>query len=135
VIALDAQQAKSQFDSKRKLALPFSQLKQVDYGYCSTSHAAQGATVDRVVVNADSMRSAQLVNRKQFYVSISRARNDARVYTDDAQALRRAVVREPKKQIAPDAVKQRPTQELKPTRETTELYPQQSQTQSIGMRI
>jgi len=38
-----------------------------------TSHAAQGAAVDRVIVNVDSMRSAQLVNRKQFYVSISRA--------------------------------------------------------------
>jgi len=45
------------------------------------------------------MRSAQLVNHEQFYVSISRARNDARVYTNDAQALRRAV-REPKKEIA-----------------------------------
>jgi ATP-dependent exoDNAse (exonuclease V) alpha subunit len=81
------------------------------------------------------MRSAQLVNRKQFYVSISRARNDARVYTDDTQALRRAVVREPKKAIALDAVKQRPTQELKPTPETSDLQPQKSQTQSLGIRI
>ena len=75
-----------------------------------TSHAAQGAAVDRVIVNVDSMRSAQLVNRRQFYVSISRARHDARVYTDDAEALRRAVSREPKKEIALDVVKQRPTQ-------------------------
>jgi len=52
------------------------------------------------------MRSAQLVNHEQFYVSISRARNDARVYTNDAQALRRAV-REPKKEIALDAVQPR----------------------------
>jgi hypothetical protein len=29
---------------------------------------------DRVIVNVDSLRSAQLVNRKQFYVSISRGR-------------------------------------------------------------
>ena len=54
------------------------------------------------------MRSAQLVNRKQFYVSISRARHDARVYTDDAEALRRAVARAPRKEIALEAVKQRP---------------------------
>ncbi len=135
VIDLDAGQAMLRFDSKREVALPLSQLRHVDYGYCSTSHAAQGATVDRVIVNADSMRSVQLVNRKQFYVSISRARHDAHVYTDDAQALRRAVVREPKKEIALDAVKQRPTQELKPVRETSDLQPQQSQTQSIGMRI
>jgi hypothetical protein len=31
--------------------------------------------------------------RKQFYVSISRARHDARIYTDDAEAVRRAVSR------------------------------------------
>jgi ATP-dependent exoDNAse (exonuclease V) alpha subunit len=55
------------------------------------------------------MRSAQLVNRKQFYVSISRARHDARVYTDDAEALRRAVGRESHKEIALEAAKQRPT--------------------------
>jgi ATP-dependent exoDNAse (exonuclease V) alpha subunit len=65
--------------------------------------------VDHVIVNVDSMRIAQLVKRKQFYVSISRARHDARVYIDDAEALRRAVGREPKKEIALDAVKQRPT--------------------------
>jgi hypothetical protein len=59
------------------------------------------------------MRSAQLVNRKQFYVSISRALHDARVYTNDAKALRQAVGRESKKEIALDAVKQRPTQQLK----------------------
>jgi hypothetical protein len=59
------------------------------------------------------MRSAQLVIRKQFYISISRARHDARVYTNDAKALRQAVGRESKKEIALDAVKQRPTQQLK----------------------
>ena len=77
------------------------------------------------------MRSAQLVNRKQFYVSISRARHDAHVYTDDLQALRRAVGREPRKAVALETVKQRPTQELKPQRETTELQQQQA----TGMRI
>ena len=118
--------------SKRELTIPLSQLRHVDYGYASTSHAA---TVDRVIVNADSMRSARLVNRKQFYVSISRARYDARVYTDDAKALRQAVGRESKKEIALDAVKQRPTQQLKHLRKTTDLQPQQFQTQSIGIRI
>jgi ATP-dependent exoDNAse (exonuclease V) alpha subunit len=123
------------FDNKHELTLNLAQLRHIDYGYASTSHAAQGATVDRVIVNADSTRSAQLVNRKQFYVSISRARHDAHVYTDDLQALRRAVAREPRKGVALETVKQRPTQELKRTRKTTDLQPQQSQPQSIGIRI
>ena len=33
-------------------------------------------TVDRVLVQIDTDRSVQLVNRQQFYVSISRARID-----------------------------------------------------------
>jgi ATP-dependent exoDNAse (exonuclease V) alpha subunit len=126
---------KLRFDKKRELTLPVAQLRHVDYGYASTSHAAQGATVDRVIVNADSMRSAQLVNRRQFYVSISRARHDAHVYTDDADALRRAVGRDPRKAAALDTIKQRPTQQLKDSRTTAELQPQQSRTQSIGIRI
>jgi ATP-dependent exoDNAse (exonuclease V) alpha subunit len=136
VIDFNGDRARLQLDgrNKRELTIPLSQLRHVDYGYASTSHAAQGATVDRVIVNADSMRAAQLVNRKQFYVSISRARHDARVYTDDAKALRQAVGRESKKEIALDAVKLRPTQQLKP-RKTIDLQPQQSQTQSIGIRI
>jgi ATP-dependent exoDNAse (exonuclease V) alpha subunit len=81
------------------------------------------------------MRSSQLVNREQLYVSISRGRIDARVYTNDAEALRSAVTRDPKKEIALDAIKQRPTQELKLQRNTASLQPQQPQNQSIGMRI
>jgi hypothetical protein len=117
VINFNGDRANLQLDgtSKRELTIPLSQLRHVDYGYASTSHAAQGATVDRVIVNADSVRSARLVNRKQFYVSISRARLDACVYTDDAKALRQAVGRESKKEIALDAVKQWPTPQLKPT--------------------
>jgi len=109
-----AAQAKPRFDAGRELTMNLSQMRHVDHGYASTAHAAQGATVDRVIVNVDSMQSAQLVNRKQVHVSISRARHDARVYTDDAEVLRRAVSRDPQKELALDAVKQRPTRGLKP---------------------
>jgi hypothetical protein len=68
-----------------------------------------------------------------LYVSISRGRIDARVYTDDADTLRFAVTRNPKKEIALEAVKQRPAQQLKPDQETPTLQPRQSQ--SIGISI
>ncbi|MGA9723108.1 MAG: ATP-binding domain-containing protein, partial [Candidatus Binatus sp.] len=71
-----------------------------DYGYASTSHSSQGATVDRVVVNIDTLRSIELVNRKQFYVSISRARDRVSIYTDDREALRHAVNRNREKSVA-----------------------------------
>ncbi|HTW86918.1 MAG TPA: ATP-binding domain-containing protein [Candidatus Binataceae bacterium] len=77
-------------DGGRTLKARLSELQHIDYGYASTSHAAQGATVDRVIVNIDTTRGVQLVNRRQFYVSLSRARYDARIYTNDSGALRRA---------------------------------------------
>ena len=54
-----------------------------------------------------------MVNRRQFYVLISRARHDARIYTDDAEAMRRAVARTQDKELALEAVKLRPTQGLR----------------------
>jgi ATP-dependent exoDNAse (exonuclease V) alpha subunit len=68
------------------------------------ANSAQGATVDRVTVNLDSMRSAQLVNQRSFYVTISRAREDAQIYTDDARALRNAVKREQRKEVALEVI-------------------------------
>jgi len=57
------------------------------HGYAVTSHAAQGKTVDEVIVVASS-RSLPAVSQEQFYVSISRGRDTCRVFTDDADLLR-----------------------------------------------
>ena len=43
------------------------------HGYAVTSHAAQGKTVDEVLLVASS-RSLPAINQEQFYVSISRGR-------------------------------------------------------------
>jgi len=89
--------------------MPLAEARKVDLGYASTSHAAQGSTVDRVIVNIDSRRGVDLVNERQLYVSISRARTDAHVYTDDVKAMRRAVSRTQEKELALDVLTQRPT--------------------------
>jgi len=60
------------------------------HGYAVTSHAAQGKTVDEVLVVASS-RSFAAVSQEQFYVSISRAKERVRIYTDDAGLLRQRV--------------------------------------------
>ncbi len=57
------------------------------HGYAVTSHAAQGKTVDEVLVVASS-RSLPAVHRQQFYVSISRGRERCQVFTDDVERLR-----------------------------------------------
>jgi hypothetical protein len=57
------------------------------HGYTVTSHAAQGKTVDEVLVLA-SARSLPAVHQQQFYVSISRGRERCQVFTDDKDLLR-----------------------------------------------
>ena len=48
------------------------------HGYAVTSHAAQGKTVDEVLVVASS-RSLPAINQEQFYVSISRGRERCQI--------------------------------------------------------
>src|SRR5712692_10337524 len=121
IIALETAQATLRLDSKREISAPLVELRHIDLGYASTSHAAQGTTVDRVIVNVDTMRSDRLVNARQLYVSISRARFDAHLYTNDVQALGRSVARDPHKANALDVLKHRPTRKLR-SHGNTELH-------------
>jgi conjugative relaxase-like TrwC/TraI family protein len=60
------------------------------HGYAVTSHSSQSKTVDEVLLVASS-RSFPAVNCEQFYVSISRGRERAQVFTDDIELLARRV--------------------------------------------
>ena len=60
------------------------------YGYCSTSHASQGKTVDRVLI-AQSAASFRAASREQFYVSVSRGREAIKIFTDNWKELKEAV--------------------------------------------
>src|SRR5208282_1760967 len=100
VVAIDDRKAALRMDDGREVKAAVRRLRHIDYGYASTSHSSQGATVDRVIVNINTARSAELVNRKQFYVSISRARHTATIYTGDRSALQHAVGRTREKSIA-----------------------------------
>jgi ATP-dependent exoDNAse (exonuclease V) alpha subunit len=115
---LDHRNIEVQFDKGRRLSLPLADARKVDLGYASTSHASQGSTVQRVILNVDSTRHVDLVNIRQWYVGGSRAELDARVYTDSVQGMRRAVSRTQEKELALDVVQR-----------------QQSHQQSTGMRI
>jgi conjugative relaxase-like TrwC/TraI family protein len=62
------------------------------HGYCTTSHASQGKTVDRVFV-ALGKESFPAASQEQFYVGISRGRESCKVYCTNKQELRDAVSR------------------------------------------
>ncbi|AWM40157.1 Multifunctional conjugation protein TraI [Gemmata obscuriglobus] len=78
-----------QLDTGKILPAGFGHLA---HGYASTSHASQGRTVDRVLI-AQPADTFVASTREQFYVSVSRARRLATIYTDDKNALREAVQR------------------------------------------
>jgi hypothetical protein len=64
----------------------------LDQGLVVTSHAAQGKTVDQVLVSVP-IRAFSQVNQAQWYVSLSRARSAMYVFTDSVSALKEAVIR------------------------------------------
>jgi hypothetical protein len=76
------------------------------HGYAVTSHAAQGKTVDEVLLVASS-RSLPAINQEQFYVSISRGRERCQVFTDDAEMLRSHVTHSSARLAAVEAMPQR----------------------------
>ncbi|MEZ6063569.1 MAG: MobF family relaxase [Planctomycetaceae bacterium] len=60
------------------------------HGFVTTSHASQGRTVDHVFL-AESAESSGAASRQQFYVSASRGRRSARIYTDSIDDLRQMI--------------------------------------------
>ena len=98
--AIDARRAVLCLDNDKQLSVASDRLRHIDHGYVSTSHSAQGATVDRVIVDIDTLLSAELVNRKQFYVSISRARTSITIYTDNRGRLGHTINRSREKSMA-----------------------------------
>jgi len=65
---------------------------QLAHAYVSTAHASQGRTVDHVLI-AQSALSYPASSREGFYVSVSRGRKSATIYTDDKRDLMEAVTR------------------------------------------
>ncbi len=76
-------------DGKKEhvISLDLSAFRQFDHGYAVTSHSSQGLTAGRVLAHFDTDSSYSLINTRLAYVAISRASDDARVYTNNAETL------------------------------------------------
>ncbi|MHB1721762.1 MAG: MobF family relaxase [Acidiferrobacter sp.] len=73
------------FDKGGVVTLDPAKPEHLEYAYATTVHSAQGATCDRVIVAAPS--DSMTATAEQGYVALSRARQDAVVFTDDKTAL------------------------------------------------
>ena len=77
-----------QMDSGKDVAFNVRQHPHLDYGYAVTSHSSQCETVDRVLIHIDSDLACKgLINTRMAYVSVSRARHDALIFTNDSASL------------------------------------------------
>jgi hypothetical protein len=97
----------------RRVRLDLKEPRALDHAYAVTSHRSQGLSRERVYLAVDTSHSEELVNRRQFYVGISRAVEDARVYTDDRGALSRAVSREQGRESALSVLDRVPARETR----------------------
>ena len=94
ITKIEPNQIRLAMDSGREVMVDLPKFRHLDYGYAVTSYSSQGLTFDRVLINANTQQSALLLNDRTAYVAVSRARDDARIYTDSTQNLSEALNRE-----------------------------------------
>ncbi|CEE16421.1 conjugative relaxase (plasmid) [Xanthomonas citri pv. citri] len=75
----------------RALELPTNRPLHLEHAYASTVHSAQGLTNDRALIALDTKSRTTSMNL--YYVAISRARQEARVYTNNRGELPAAIAR------------------------------------------
>lgn len=95
-------------DTGNTVGFSLKRNRHVELGYVSTSHASQGATYDKVLLHVDTgdSRVANLVNQTLGYVGLSRAKYDAKIYTDSAENLGKALAHkvENSKALSPEEI-------------------------------
>jgi ATP-dependent exoDNAse (exonuclease V) alpha subunit len=91
-------------DGKKERLVRFdaNQMRHFEHGYALTSHSSQGLTSERVLVNMDTEVHPELINSRFAYVSVSRASQDAQIYTNNITEIRTMLNRDVSKTSALD---------------------------------
>jgi conjugative relaxase-like TrwC/TraI family protein len=89
IVGLEDSRISLRMDGKpaRMVTFDTAEFRQFDHGYAVTSHSSQGLTANRVLAHIDTDTYRHLINDRLAYVTISRASDDARIYTNNAQTL------------------------------------------------
>jgi conjugative relaxase-like TrwC/TraI family protein len=104
VTSMENSQMTVRMDGKagRTITFDTAQFRQFDHGYAVTSHSSQGLTAGRVLAHFDTDSSYSLINTRLAYVAISRASDDARIYTNHADTLGQRLATDVSKSAAVD---------------------------------
>jgi conjugative relaxase-like TrwC/TraI family protein len=92
-------------DKEKAVTFDSAEMRHFDHGYAVTSHSSQGLTSERVLVNMDTHVHPELINSRFAYVSVSRASQDAQIFTNDAATLAESLSRDVSKASAIDFAK------------------------------
>lgn len=76
------------------------------HGYCISSQASQGKTVDHVFLGIDSQSAHAAASLEGFYVASSRGRYSCKIYTDSREELRDAIQNSSARQSAMELLAQ-----------------------------
>lgn len=76
--------------NNKLLKIDVNNYNYLDYGYALTVHKAQGQTVNKAFVHINTNQK-KLNSRNSYYVDISRAKYDVKIYTNDKENLYKAV--------------------------------------------
>jgi conjugative relaxase-like TrwC/TraI family protein len=122
ITRLESGQITVRTDGKNERTIQFdpAKMRHFDHGYAVTSHVSQGLTEGRVIANIDTESARSLINTRLAYVSISRAEHDARIYTNDAEALGARLATNISKTSAVDF--RRSTQSASQERKAAQVY-------------
>ncbi len=104
----------ARLDIGKEVTLDPSKGQTVDYGWCRTIHAAQGATVDHVVVAGEASRVA---TAQTAYVAASRERDTLKIYTDNSLSLEKNWAKFAQREHAISATKDRSVPNLESLKE------------------
>lgn len=105
--------------SGRTITFDPASFRHFDHGYTVTSHSAQGLTTTRVIAHFDTEGARSLINTRLAYVAISRASDDARIFTNNATTLGERLAADVSKSSALDF---RPPSETGQVREAVEAF-------------
>ena len=98
VVGVDKNQITIEKINGARLILDGRKPLHLDYGYCQTVHSAQGQTCNRVLIEAEATSITN--SEKSYYVAISRARNEVKIYTDNKDLLPETLSRQFEKSSA-----------------------------------
>ena len=104
ITGIENAQIAVRMDGKAERTVTFNtaEFRQFDHGYAVTSHSSQGLTAGRVLAHFDTDSSHSLINTRLAYVAVSRASDDARIYTNNAETLGRRLATDISKTAALD---------------------------------